>query len=77
MSSDWQTASERLNRYVRQDHALGVKLATLSKEQSRNDKIAVRLEEGRVYGLRQQYYNFMLERALASDMKKPPVESHW
>ena len=77
MSSDWQTASERLNRYVRQDHNLGVQLATLSKEQSRYDKVACKLEEGRVYGLRQQYYDFILERALARDMKKPPVESHW
>ena len=77
MSSDWQSASERLNRYVRQDHDLGVQLANLSKQQSRNDKIAFKLEEGRIYGLRQQYYDFILERQLEANMKKPPVESHW
>ena len=75
--SDWQTASERLKRYVRQDHNLGVQLATLTKEQSRNDKIAFKLESGRVYGLRQQYYDFILQRALTRDMQNPPVESHW
>ena len=75
--SDWQTASERLNRYVRQDHALGMHLASLSKEQARNDKIAFKLESGRVYGLRQQYYDFILQRALTRDLQKPPVESHW
>ena len=77
MSSDWQSASERLNRYVRQDHDLGVQLANLSKQQSRNDKIAFKLEEGRIYGLRQQYYDFILERPLEANMRKPPVESHW
>ena len=75
--SDWQTASERLNRYVRQDHNLGVQLASLIKEQARNDKIAFKLESGRAYGLRQQYYDFILQRALTRDMQKPPVESHW
>ena len=75
--SDWQTASERLNRYVRQDHALGMQLANLTKAQARNDKIAFKLESGRIYGLRQQYYDFILERALTRDMQKPPVESHW
>ena len=75
--SDWQTASERLNRYVRQDHNLRVQLATLTEEQARNDKIAFKLESGRVYGLRQQYYDFILERALTRNMQKPPLESHW
>jgi len=75
MSSDWQTASERLNGYVRQDHDLGVQLANLGKQQSRNEKIAFKLEEGRVYGLRQQYYDFIFQRSLAA--QKPPVESHW
>ena len=75
--SDWRTASERFNKFVRQDHNLGVQLANLSKEQARNDKIAFKLEEGRIYGLRQQYYDFILQRGLAADMRKPPVESHW
>ncbi len=77
MSSDWQTASERLNRYVRQDHALGLRLASLGKEQARNDKLAFKLEEGRVYGLRQQYYDMKLQRELSKEMRSPPVEAHW
>jgi division protein CdvB (Snf7/Vps24/ESCRT-III family) len=76
-SSDWQSASERLNRYVSQDRNLGMQLANLSKQQSKNDKIAFKLESSRIYGLRRQDYDFILERQLESDMKKPPVESHW
>ena len=75
MSSDWQTASERLNRYVRVDPALGRQLADLSREQARNDKLAFKLEEGRIYGLRQQYYDFILQRELS---RMPAmVEPHW
>lgn len=77
MSSDWQTASERLNRYVRQDHALGSQLAGLQKEQARNDKLAFKLEAGRIYGLRQQYYDFVLQRQLGMEMRKPHTEAHW
>jgi len=75
--SDWQTAAERLNRYVRQDHELGTRLASLGKQQARNDKLAFKLEEGRVYGLRQQYYNLKLQRQLGKEMRNPPVEPHW
>ena len=77
MSSDWQTAAERLNRYVRQDHALGLRLAALQKEQARNDKLAFKLEEGRIYGLRQQYYDFILQRQLGAEMQKKHTEPHW
>ena len=75
--SDWQTAAERLNRYVRQDHAQGQRLAALQKEQSRNDKIAFKLESGRIYGLRQQYYDFILQRQLGAEMTKKHTERHW
>ena len=75
--SDWQTASERLNRFVRQDHALGSRLAALSKEQARNDKLAFKLEEGRSYGLRQQYYEMKRQKELNRDMRSPPVEPYW
>ena len=74
-SSDWQTASERLNRYASMDPALGRQLLELGKGQARNDKIAFKLEEGRIYGLRQQYYDFILQRELA---RMPAlVEPHW
>ena len=77
MSSDWRDAGDRLNQFVRQDKALGRQLATLSKEQSRNEKIAFKLEEGRVYGLRQQYYDFILQRQLGKEMQKSHTEPHW
>jgi hypothetical protein len=39
-------------------------LNSLSKGQSRDDKIALKLEEGRIYGLRQEYYDMKLKRGL-------------
>ena len=62
---------------MRQDHALGQRLAALQKEQARNDKIAFKLEEGRIYGLRQQYYDFILQKQLGAEMTKKHTESHW
>ena len=44
MSVDWQTASERLNKFVRSDPQLRQELASLSKAQARDDKIAFKLE---------------------------------
>ena len=46
-------------------------------QQSRNEKIAFKLEEGRVYGLRQQYYDFILQRQLGREMQKSHTEPHW
>ena len=77
MSSDWSNASDRMNQYVRQDNALGHRLAHLSKQESRNEKIAFKLESGRLYGLRQQYYDFILQRQLGKEMQKEHTEPHW
>ena len=78
MSVDWQTASERLNRFVRMDAGLRQDLAKVSKDQARDDKIAFKLEEGRVYGLRQQYYENKLARDLGRKLHGNSLtEQHW
>ena len=60
----WATAGERLNKFVSQDPSLGRKLKELSADQARDDRLATALEAGRVYGLRQQYYDMKLQRGL-------------
>ena len=76
--SEWQTASERLNRFARTDPRLRKELASLSMAQARDDKIAFRLEEGRIYGLRQQFYDNRLARELARKLQVTPItEAHW
>ena len=78
MSVDWQTASERLNKFVRSDPQLRQELASLSKAQARDDKIAFKLEEARIYGLRQQYYQNRLARDLGRKLRATPItEPHW
>lgn len=76
--SEWQTASERLNRFVSLDPRLRKELTSLSMAQARDDKIAFRLEEGRIYGLRQQFYENRLARELARKLQVTPItEAHW
>ena len=60
----WATAGERLNKFVSQDPSLGRKLKELSADQARDNRLAFALEAGRVYGLRQQYYDMKLQRGL-------------
>ena len=50
MSVDWQTASDRLYRFHSLDAHLRYELCVLSKEASRDDKIAFKLEGGRATG---------------------------
>ena len=69
MSVDWQTASERLNRFRTLDADLQHDLAQLAMEQSRDDKLASKLEEGRIYGLRQEYYHMKLRKELARTLR--------
>jgi hypothetical protein len=78
MSVDWQTASDRLNRFRTLDSDLQYDLARLCKAQSRDDKLAFLLEEGRTYGMRQQYYENASKRNLARILKVSSVtEEHW
>ena len=78
MSADWQTAAERLNRFAHMDPSLRQELCTLSKAASRDDKLAFKLEEGRTYGMRQQYYENKLKRDLARSLRREDLtEEHW
>ena len=60
------------------DPRLRKELTSLSMAQARDDKIAFRLEEGRIYGLRQQFYENRLARELARKLQVTPItEAHW
>ena len=78
MSVDWQTASDRLNRFRTLDPSLGYELSKLCVAASRDDKLAFKLEEGRTYGMRQQYYDNKLKRELARTLRTTDLtEEHW
>ena len=78
MSVDWQTASDRLNRFCTLDANLRYDLRSLSKEASRDDKLAFKLEEGRTYGMRQQYYENKLRRDLMRSLRRTDItQEHW
>ena len=78
MTIDWQTASDRLNRFRTLDSKLRYELCVLNKAQSRDDKLAFALEEGRTYGMRQQYYDNKLKRDLARTLRRTEItEEHW
>ena len=78
MSVDWRSAAERLNQFASLDPSLRSELNSLSKAQSRDDKLAFKLEEGRIYGLRQEYYDMKLKRDLNRTLRRDdPTEEHW
>jgi hypothetical protein len=78
MSVDWRSAAERMNHFRYLDPALRQELNALGKAQSRDDKIAFKLEEGRTYGMRQQYYENKLKRDLARTLRREDItEDHW
>ena len=78
MSVDWQTATDRLNRFRGLDADLQHDLAQLAQEQARDNKLAFKLEEGRIYSMRQQYYDNKLKRDLTRSLRRTSVvEDHW
>ena len=78
MSVDWRSASERMNQFANMDPGLRQELCALNKAQSRDDKLAFKLEEGRTYGMRQQYYDNKLKRDLARSLNHTDItEEHW
>ena len=77
MSVGWRSAAERLNQFASLDPPLRRELNTLSMAQPRDDKLAFKLEEGRIYGLRQEYYDMKLKRALVRTLRRDdPTEEH-
>ena len=78
MSVDWRLAAERMNQFASMDPSLRQELNALSKAQARDNKIASKLEEGRVYGMRQQYFENKLKRDLARTLRREDItEEHW
>ena len=78
MSADWRSAAERLNQFASLDPSVRMDINSLSKAQSRDDKLAFKLEEGRIYGLRQEYYDMKLKRDLSRTLRREGVtEEHW
>ena len=78
MSTDWRSAADRLNNIASADPGVRRKLCELSKAEARDDKLSAKLEEGRTYGMRQQYYDTILKRQLARALRrKALVEDHW
>ena len=78
MSVDWRSAAERMNEFASMDPSFRQELNALSKAQARDNKIAFKLEEGRVYGMRQQYYQNKLKRDLARSLRREDItEEHW
>jgi hypothetical protein len=73
----WAPAQETFNRFARMDSQLGRKLADLSAQQARDDKLAFAIEAGRVYGLRTQKLNMNLKKELYKDWKYSPTEPMW
>ena len=62
MPSPYTTASERLNAFVNLDHALAVKLAELSRKQSRDQALSSALEEGRMFSMRRMHAEMQQQR---------------
>ena len=78
MSVDWRNAADRFNEFRGFDKDLQHDLAQLSKAKARDDKLAEKLESGRIYGLRQEYYEMKLKRDLARKLKVADItENHW
>ena len=78
MSVDWQTASDRFHRFASLDPSLQAALNAANEAEARDEKLATKLEEGRTYGMQQQYYNNKMKRDLASSLRVTGVtEDHW
>ena len=73
----WATASQRLHRFINLDQRLAGELNHLVEGSVNDTKLAVALEAGRVYGMRQQRYDMQLKRQLNRDYRHPPVEKPW
>ena len=55
----------------------GAKAKELSLDQAHDNKLAFALEAGRVYGMRQQYYDMKLQRGLNRETRQEHTEEAW
>ena len=73
----WDSAQVRLNKFARLDQSLGQRLKSLTKQQSLENKLAWAVESGRIYGMRQQKYGFILKKELNRDWRHAPTQKAW
>ena len=77
MDDPWIPLSQRVGRHVQQDPRLGRELAELSKRSSYEEKLATALEEGRIFGLRQQVFDMHLRQQLNQLCQRPLAQKMW
>ena len=77
MPSPYMTTAERLNAFVNLDRSLAVKLAELSKKQSRDAALSAALEEGRMFSVRQMHGQMIKQRLLNREVREDPLTVPW
>ena len=73
----WASAQETFYKFSRQDSQLGRRLADLSMQLARDDKLAFAIEAGRCYGMRTQKLAMNHKKELYKDWKYSPTEPMW
>jgi hypothetical protein len=73
----WAPPGEIFNKFARMDHHLCKQLNELSKQQVYEERLAVAIESGRIYGLRTQKLAMRHKKELHSDMRHPPTQKMW
>ena len=76
-SDPWASASQKLSQFARTDTSVAKRLNRLGETQAHQTKLAFAIEEGRIYGLRQEKLNNILRRQLEKAMRRPPVQNPW
>ena len=71
MDDTWIPLNQRVGLHVQQDPRLGRELAELTKRSSYEEKLATALEEGRIFGLRQQMLEMHLRQQLNRLCRRP------
>ena len=71
MDDTWIPLNQRVGLHVQQDPNLGREIAELTKRGSYEEKLATALEEGRVFGLRQQMFEMHLRQQLTRLCRRP------
>ena len=69
----WATAADRFNRDFNLNRQVARQMGRLGEKQARTERLAVALEAGRVYGLRQ----FRGEQILRRQLQPIRLQKHW
>ena len=73
----WAPASKTFNKFRKMDPHLADQLNELNKRQAYEEKLAMALESGRIYGLRTQKLAMIHKKELHNDMRYPPTQRMW